>query len=278
MSDFLTDLIQRQEKLTDAVRPRLPSMFETGGGTERLRNSGDPLSEPIVEETSPVAEAPRATRPLPQAARQEPAAPAQEIGDIQPAFTAARERAAPVLPEPLRPLEQNLEREPPAATMQPRRASKIEAKPAEAFQASEEPVRAIRPVVEQRPARLSPVIEEMQIAEAPRIAAARHAAESFTPQTSAAALRPVPQLPVSEHPAATASPFAMLPPQTRRETRETRREQHEQPHTGDEPSIHVTIGRIEIRASEDREPRTRKHDAPSPVMTLDDYLKSRAKR
>ena len=97
-------------------------------------------------------------------------------------------------------------------------------------------------------------------------------------QAPAPAIRPVPQPPVFEQPQAAAPAFATPPPQTRQQAREAHRRQNEQPRAPAEPSIHVTIGRIEIRASEEREPRARKRDAPSPVMTLDDYLKSRAKR
>jgi hypothetical protein len=42
-----------------------------------------------------------------------------------------------------------------------------------------------------------------------------------------------------------------------------------------EPVVQVTIGRIEIRATSDQEPR-RKERAASPVMSLDEYLKTRA--
>jgi hypothetical protein len=279
MSDFLTDLIQRQDEITDAVRPRLPSLFESDGAAAPLPKASDTFSELTVREDAPVSdEPPRATRPLPQIAREKPAAPAQETGVIQPAFAPANERARPARRQPLQPLEQNISREPPGAAVEPRRAPEIETKPAEAFRPREEPAAAIQPVVERRVTRLSPVIEETEIVEAPRTAATRRIAGSLAPESAVPAIRPAPQPPVSYPPAATASPFAIPPQQTRQQKREVRHEQREQPHTQAEPSIQVTIGRIEIRASEDREPRGRKQDAPSPVMTLEDYLKSRAKR
>jgi len=45
-----------------------------------------------------------------------------------------------------------------------------------------------------------------------------------------------------------------------------------------EPTIHVTIGRVEVRATSEVEPRARrKEEAPS-VMTLDEYLRKRGSR
>jgi hypothetical protein len=277
MSGFLSDLVRRQEKPADAVRPRMPSLFETDVGPALPQSKSDaPISELTVEEVAPAAEEPaRASRPPVQSARQMPAAPAAESDAPEPAFAPSRQRAAPV--QPLQPLEQNVEREAQAA-VQPRRAPRIEDEPAEAPMAAEAPAFAIQPVTERRLTRLSPVIEETEIVEAPRLATARTVIEPTATQETAPAIRPVPQPPVFEQPQEAASPFAMPPPQTRQQAREAQRRQIEQPQVPAEPSIHVTIGRIEIRASEEREPRARAKDAPSSVMTLDEYLKSRAKR
>jgi hypothetical protein len=279
MSGFLTDLVRRQEKPADAVRPRLPSLFETDAGPALPQSKSDaPISELTVEEAAPAAEEPaRASRPPAQSARQMPAAPAAESDATEPAFAPSRQRAAPL--QPLQPLEQNLEREAQPAAVQPRRAPRIESEPAEAPMAAEAPAFAIQPVAERRLTRLSPVIEETEIVEAPRVTTTRTVTESTATRepAPAPAIRPVPQPPVFEPPQAAAPTFAM-PPQTRQQAREAQRRQSEQPRVPAEPSIHVTIGRIEIRASEEREPRARAKDAPSSVMTLDEYLKSRAKR
>jgi hypothetical protein len=278
MSGFLSDLVRRQEKPADAVRPRMPSLFETDAGPALPQSKSDaPISELTVEEVAPAAEEPaRASRPPAQRARQMPAAPTAESDAPEPAFAPSRQRAAPL--QPLQPLEQNVEREAQPVAVQPRRAPRIEDEPAEAPMAAEAPSFAIQPVTERRLTRLSPVIEETEIVEAPRLATTRHVTESTSTQEPAPAIRPVPQPPVFEQPQEAASPFAMPPPQTRQQAREAQRRQIEQPQVPAEPSIHVTIGRIEIRASEEREPRARAKDAPSSVMTLDEYLKSRAKR
>jgi hypothetical protein len=44
-----------------------------------------------------------------------------------------------------------------------------------------------------------------------------------------------------------------------------------------EPTIHITIGRVEVRATQEAEPRGRKKEEPSRVMTLDEYLQKRAR-
>jgi hypothetical protein len=280
MSGFLTDLVRRQEKPADAVRPRLPSLFETDAGPTLPHPKSDaPISEVTVEEAAPAAEeTTRASRPLAQSARQMPAAPAAQSDAPDPAFAPSRQRAAPL--QPLQPLGQNVEREAQPAAVQPRRAPRIEDEPAEAPVAAEAPAFAIQPVAERRLTRLSPVIEETEIVEAPRMTTTRTVTgpTATQEQAPAPAIRPVPRPPVFEQKQAAVSPFAMPPPQTRQQTREAQRRQHEQPQVPAEPSIHVTIGRIEIRASEEREPRARAKDAPSSVMTLDEYLKSRAKR
>ena len=276
MSDFLTDLIARQDKPKDAVRPRLPSMFENGGGVEQSTKSPDLLTEIAVEQEAPppAAASPRAT--IAQAPRLEPRV--QAIADAAPAFAPAR--TMPVQPQPLPPPEQALEPDAPANAAAPRRAAKTEAPPTEPARAIEET--RIQPVVERHVTRLSPIVEEHESVEAPRTASMPHTPRTFAtspPAPPATSLRPLPQSPVPEPIAAIASPFAPPPPQTRQQMREARHEPREQPHPAHtEPTIQITIGRLEIRASEEREPRARAKDAPSPVMTLDAYLKSRTKR
>jgi hypothetical protein len=275
MSDFLTDLIARQDKPAGAVRPRLPSMFENGAAAEPAAKPAALLAELTVEQEAPPPAAATPPAPLSQAPRREPQAP--QIAETAPAFAPAH--AAQERPQPLPPLERSVEREAPAVA--PRRGAKTEAPAAEAPERFEET--AIQPVVERRVTRLSPIVEESEIVEAPRAAPARRAMETFAPQPStppAASVRPLPQPPGPDPIAPVASPFVMPPPQTRQQTREARREPREQPHQARaEPSIQITIGRLEIRASEEREaPRARNKDAPSPVMTLDAYLKSRTKR
>jgi hypothetical protein len=77
-------------------------------------------------------------------------------------------------------------------------------------------------------------------------------------------------LPVPRPPA----PPLLLPPRRRPRFEAARREQ---PAASSVPAVHVTIGRIEVRAVTDPAP-TRRERAESPVMSLADYLKSRAGR
>jgi hypothetical protein len=53
---------------------------------------------------------------------------------------------------------------------------------------------------------------------------------------------------------------------------------HQQKNSDAEPSIHVSIGRVEIRATTAAAPSRSMVRPPSPVMALDDYLRQRGKR
>jgi len=44
-----------------------------------------------------------------------------------------------------------------------------------------------------------------------------------------------------------------------------------------EPTIHVTIGRIDVRAVAPTAPTHRRERDASPVMSLDEYLRTRAR-
>ena len=280
MSDFLTDLIRRQDEVADGVRPRLPSLFEPNGAAAPVPRPGAPLSELTVEEEAPAAPGPaRATRPLPRPGPQMPTVPAQDANDSQPAVGPVQ-RAAPAERQPMQVPEPPTERQPPTPPLVPRETrpvAKTETRPASAF-APEEPVPVIRPSIDRRPTRVSPLLEKTENVETPRQSNTRRIVETVVLQSPAPAIAPTPQPSRPEQVAAAPPPFAMPPAQPGRQRREGQRDPPEPPHAQAEPSIHVTIGRIEIRAIEDREPRARRRDAPSPVMTLEDYLKSRAKR
>ena len=49
------------------------------------------------------------------------------------------------------------------------------------------------------------------------------------------------------------------------------------PPTRPTPTIHVTIGRIEVRATPPPAQHAKKPNSAPPVMTLDDYLRQRSK-
>jgi hypothetical protein len=44
-----------------------------------------------------------------------------------------------------------------------------------------------------------------------------------------------------------------------------------------EPTVHVTIGRVEVRAIAAQSSQPTRTERPSPVMSLDEYLRTRAR-
>jgi hypothetical protein len=189
---------------------------------------------------------------------------------------AARETPRALQDTPTHPRVESIDAQPSAFMAPPPeipRAATV--KPAVATETADASAPAIQSPVVTHTVQSVEAAERTRIAEPP---APRGPVEEAATQTPASAIRAIPQ-PSLPEPART-SPFEIpqteQPRQKRREARQEARDT--QVNAQAEPVIHVSIGRIEIRASEERETRARKSDATSPVMTLDAYLKSRAKR
>jgi hypothetical protein len=238
MSGLFTDLAARARGEAHAVRPRLPARFET---------SGEGLAELAVEAT---------------------AIPAAE-GDLEPPEPAAETTAAPA-PTVASPPSAEVA-EPPVEAPQRLRASPRP--PATAAVELHTVVERAEPAADGP----SPPRGETRVPPAP--------APSLAPSTS---LRPPETV---QHPVSAAQPLTPPPqPSGREATAEARppltpqltpaRRQPAQPlpePIREETTVHVSIGRIELRAAQGAPPpRAKPREAEKPaVMSLNDYLQSR---
>jgi hypothetical protein len=275
MADYLTDLAVGLSESTGVLRPRQASRFEPASQEDQIPTFRQPLEQ--AEDTdSPRAQGasgeppPRAARPAMSHA--DPSAFAQLPGqpDI-PALNARRhpvaERTLTDVPSPVDPRDPS--RESPHVALgseapfsvrdmslrqptEPR--AEIEAEGALIPAPSPPPTERTRPVEPrpsgpiERPAFELPV--DAATVKRPAIDPAAEAANSI--------FRPPP-----------------LSPRLPRERPSQSEHRAEQP---PEPTIHVTIGRVEVRATSEAEPRARRKEEAAPVMTLDEYLRKRGSR
>lgn len=254
MSGFLTNLLERSRGTAEVIRPRVASMFEPPG----IEAAGDWVSEPFEQSNgepqvaSPRKPARHTTPPPPLSLRVETHPDTGEVRDTKPAETPL-ENPAHVTPSPLhRPVPES------APPRTPRRHT-----------VSPEALATFTPAVLPRESRIAsprPSLAEPPPATQPR------------PQTiplsheSPAARKP-PSTPERALPERRAVAIPTLsPPPARRPRFEPAVTVAKAPPS--EPSIHITIGRIEVRA--DAEPAVRsKPRVESPVMGLNEYLKTR---
>ncbi|MGH6871396.1 MAG: hypothetical protein ACREHE_07815 [Rhizomicrobium sp.] len=273
MSDFLGRLLQRRQSPLAEVRPRPRALFEDGPV-----RSGPAMT--AQDETVDAAGTPRSPRAASEPQPSQPNAP--------PEFPALRS-------DPPRVASRTLE----TATVPPQRASteihresvtRIETRTVEIVE--REPVAPFAIPARPEPALTAhPVRQDIRVAERHE-PAARTEAGNHAPREPGNAAAPVverietrlPPAPPSATPdmapplapvAAPSPPFErpLLAPPAQPPRRET-----EIRHADTEPVIQVTIGRIEVRAIEERETRPRKREAAAPVMSLDDYLRARTKQ
>jgi hypothetical protein len=280
MSDFLTSLIQRQERPTGLVQPRIPSLFETSGPRLApemgLREESREIeaTAPRDAESGPVVRAAQSEATTREPIyRDTPPRPHAYADTAQPQSAIAAIRTRPVIEI----AEETTQA--PFAMPQRRDPAPREAN-AEAPAPFAPPANAVatNTVVTstQRESAITPAAEKTVRVES---------TVEIRPQTTAPQPAPfAPETPRAQAPFETPDaprtvtqqqPF-MSPPQPPRAP--APRQTSIPAQLQAEPIIHVTIGRIEVRAVEEREARPRKREAASPVMTLDDYLKSRAKR
>jgi hypothetical protein len=278
MSDFLTSLIQRQEKPAGLVQPRIPSLFETAG--PRLAPEMN-----VREESREIESAPSRHDDAPvRTAESAPAARTPIHQDSpQPSHADAVQPQSPTTILRNRPVVEIAEETVQAPFAMPARRDVVPhetnadtpssppfAPPADAASPRIAPVSAQRESMIEPPAQKTVRVEStIEI----RPQAITPSPAPFAPET------PRLQAPFQapDAPRAVTPPQPVISPAQPARTAAPRQTPMPTPHQA-EPVIHVTIGRIEVRAVEEREARPRKREAASPVMTLDDYLKSRAKR
>ncbi len=279
MSDFFARLAARARDPGDVVQPRVPSRFET----PELRTPDAPgTSLDVATEHEPLRPSPsrsargaraddgiatHASRPAaPPVAAEAPVSPATV--DAQPAAQAPRElisrvAAVPADSPPAVVPAAVPDLAPAAAALRADRRVEPHAEPS--------PSHVVEPLVRRAPAPPAPVVEDP-----PRRQVARGRDEGIPervvlPNTD----RGVPDIPpvaarVLAAPAAPAivprvvraAPERPAPPSLALAT---------------ETTVHVSIGRIEVRATP-QPAEQRRERVPSPVMSLGDYLNSRAER
>jgi hypothetical protein len=264
MSDFLTSLAARSTGSAETIQPRVPALFEPQGVRNQLPAAPEfaaveqeRADEPDLRSDvqPPVSPQPLAVMPAarPEAAKH-PNAPAAELSPAPDRQTTSQNPS----PAPLMTVPKSAE------------VPKAELTPA--------------PLISPHPL----------IREAAQIPVAGPALPWLSPSEAAKPVtsRPEPsaEREQTEHPPVsrkeTSPPVAtqpVRPANTIVGPRVTPRIEGRRPAAAPSPAkspetvIHVTIGRIEVRATAETAP-TRKTHAAAPVTGLDEYLRSRAKR
>ncbi|HYY93299.1 MAG TPA: hypothetical protein VE713_02180 [Pyrinomonadaceae bacterium] len=287
MSDFLSNLIAMSAGAAGAIRPYLPSPFEPAHPTELRLDVDDETAVAATADTPPPAQfkqraTPQHVEPHPppltdsrrdEADLDEPQYPARDPAPPAetPAPSASRNASASGDPEPARrgrPLER-------AAILERGAGPDVE-RPAEPSHNRAElaPVRTSPGLRSEPPqgahnhVELAPPVSTLLVVEPQLDSAARDAIvmsgvpspESPSPPSLAAVVRGH----VAAPPPATRTGPRRAGPVTPRALAAPRRS---------EPDVHVTIGRVEVRATPPPSPPMRRN-APQP-MSLDEYLRRR---
>jgi hypothetical protein len=266
---FFESVAARTRGEAPAVRPRLPSRFEKAGpepqefNLETIAESPAPR-EPVAPRGAEPSHPPRPTIARgdsspppaaisPQAPRLDAPAPpsSMAVSQAEPARAEARPQA-PAVPQAERLAARPLE-----ATAVPQ-AERLAARPLEATGVAPPapPLRIDAP---------SSVVDPIAGSDAPKPEA--------RPTTTAKLFTPAPtEAPLA---LATARPAPDKPAQPAPRTGAERRAATLLP---EETTVHVSIGRIEVRAAQPSPESKRREPPRSPVMSLEDYLQSRRGR
>lgn len=313
MSDYLSNLVARTLETAPLLQPRRLSLFEPVGGVWEM-GSGEwgigveaetaisPQSQPVMPPPMPAA----TTEPgLPVAPMHPPlvtAAPSPTAVFHQPTAGLARQETAPPT-QPTRPsekptianhttvpertivqqhIEQEIVRPParPGAAGPPRRpvrsaataSGPVSANTAVASQvvpqlvppvvppvALPPPIKTMPSVIEQRPSAATPTETAKPEPLRPAASPPRSAVQLSPPQ-------PAPHITPDG-----SRPVVAPPPPTRPMMPEQRVAVQESP----APAIHVTIGRIEVRATPPTPAKVEKRQPQTPAVSLDEYLRQR---
>lgn len=250
MSDYLSNLAARSLNLTNAVQPRLASPFEP------LRLTGEFVAGPLFS-----AEQPEAT-PLTMETEFRPAAPTPH--PEPPTQARVVTRGETTLPPPARGRQPEreiigrgsvIERDVPLGEPQPH--------------AHPEP----SPMPAARPGTLTPVLPQMRLAPAQPLAPPAPAVERVAPPEK---LQPPAHAHPEPSPMQAARPGTLTPvlPQIRLAPAQPLAPPAPAPGLPT-PTIQVTIGRIEVKATPPAPPSKKQRPA-APVMSLEEYLRRRA--
>jgi hypothetical protein len=264
MSDFLTNLAARSTGSAEAIQPRVPALFEPQGvrnhlpaAPESAAVERDRADEPdLRSEMRPhVIPQPLAVMPAaPPEAANRPSMPAEEFSSAPARQTTSQNPLAAALTTASKSVESPRAQLLPLEVISPHRLIR------EA---------AIIPVAVPALQGLSP--SEKRQPTAPRGEVSTEKGQTVQPPVSRKESSP----PVAIQP--------VRPAKTIVEPRVTPHIETSRPAVAPSPAgppetvIHVTIGRIEVRATPETSP-ARKASTAVPVTGLDEYLRSRAKR
>jgi hypothetical protein len=256
MSDYLSRLVARAMGASAGLRPRTASLFEPVKPSGHLPSTGEPRS-PSRQEGPEAAIAPPAT-----SARRGHGRRLQET-PVPADSTAPRLRRGPVDVDPPRPALEAVPESPRRTHVAPHREPTEPARAEPTATRSAAAATALREDGRPGPAPVaftpaSPRPSDPPNAAPPFIDGSRQASVPSTPM-----------------PAVSVTPAAALPAATAQRARATRIQSlATRAVAAREPHVHVTIGRIEVRAPAQPAP-SRREASPSPVMPLDQYLRER---
>jgi hypothetical protein len=265
MTDFVNRLLGETSPGAPPIRPLIGSLFEP-------RPSRDVEPEPLP--TGEVTENPLRTVQLPLvrstvAAEREPRAhqpesPRQPDGwTVQLPLVRSTVAAQPESP---RQPDAGPEPWPPAA-----KPPAMGVEPAEPAQPRHRRLAESPEAAPTRPAARTPVPPDQRPTEKPPAAAEIAPQDDRRPPGAPAPVVSVPTVPVRDHPVdpahatarpAVAAPAAVWPPSGPRRTAE--------------PTVRISIGRVEVKAAQETAAPQRKQPNRRPAMSLDDYLRKRA--
>ena len=303
MSDFLTSLVARSFGTAPVIRPRVTSLFEpVRGDTAALRNTFDRRDEETIavqeEEVTAQVSANRRSQAPPRTLSRTDDAPAtiparDEIAEPSVAMHAPQPHGGP---EQSQAPETLLEKHETNILLEPRaRAVADDWLTAEDTANGEPELRLSKnlPVeVVNVPdvKRQSTKDDKPILLVPPRVAPAMADVERIVRVTDDSSVAGGSAQPVRDRPETRDEPGQLIPPKLPAELRMSdlapsarpRRLQREEARVvadtpAAEPTVQVTIGRIEVRASKENAHSSRM-PAASPVMPLDEYLRKRAQR
>jgi hypothetical protein len=289
MSDLLDNLLQKSQAQASTLAPRPVSMYEPAGGL-----GGDAVDEPDLEAGPPTEASPSVPRHVgpaspPPASPPDSRAPAmQRLIGLPDWLERLADRRESRLEAPDALLPPTPTRSPAAPPAQPQPPAVVRSP----VQQSPGPAPARTP--EERPAlpaqapTTSTIVRERTVVIRPAPPAAPERASTGGERGQIRA-RPAPPAPVVQAPRKESRPAAPaehkpverdvshLVPRPAPAPAPRQRRDRQAPPTPTVPVVNVTIGRIEVRAKRlaATAPAASPSQRPSPVMSLDKYLKQR---
>jgi hypothetical protein len=284
MSDYLGNLVTRTISQATVVRPQLPSIFEPSIASGQVRSELE-LAQEAFSEPTPITHRTETAALNPRSVL----TPRQSVlGEPEPTpITSTEKTAMPTPPSILMP-SQSVVRELEPITLQASRPKKVRHATEEPEPSSENAVRgppskrrkpkSVPVQVEANVAPVAPELRKNDSRAGQRQSSSRRARASEAPTS-------VSQLSTSD--SSQKSPNLVRPAATAQKARVVGavipaiRSLPQFPRTpapASAPTINVTIGRVEIRATSPVPPPQRARPKSANVLSLEDYLRQRASR